>query len=527
MAIWSNLPIEIVEEILQDLDSADLMRNVFRVNRTLNFLAPIMCVRQCYDAESMCIVLGAGDSHLTLCALHRADWIKDVPILNVRLNLSQSIFREVHSLARFVNGLDSLGTLNLEITELEDGHNPSKLSTSDKEKEKSQYLWLKCIRTLQITAFLKGLKGLHTFETTPGLLQEYVYLGSLPRDSEGDLVLEHCKRKGREFLSSIWSMGGCSKKNPENPTTSPCICHICYCNAGARAHIEDIRISPMLLSHLFREKTMTLLNANASTIHTLNLNEANLYRRVFYDDSFGNLRYFRFPLLEQFIFARPATDSKFNIDTSSKFLDVLLLFLNNHPKVTHLELNNVPTHEKWALGFTQDAPSLPNLRTLIARNDFAAYILQRPGNCKHLELLHLWSLSPSYHPFISPGPGLALAAIASNVLHPIKVEIRLETEADCLRWLKGGIDPRCLVAPLNLRQVHDITIVLGSDIFRDKNLLFDVIPKWIGSFIALRRLQVEAHQFWYRADLVSAIRCHCPRLESLVMSGTVVRSRGS
>lgn len=118
MAIWSGLPSEIIEEILKSLDDADLVNNVSRVNRKLNSLVWREYLRRRDIAEFKSIVVGDMDIRLTLRALRTADWIKNISTLTIHLSLTHSVFRQIHNLARFVRGLDSLHTLNFSITDL-------------------------------------------------------------------------------------------------------------------------------------------------------------------------------------------------------------------------------------------------------------------------------------------------------------------------------------------------------------------------------------------------------------------------
>lgn len=538
MATWYDLPFEIVDQILKPLDDTDLINNVIYVNSTLRSHVSREYLRRRNIAESKSIVLGDTDIRSTLRALQKADWIKNVPILTVRLRLTPSVFATINDVASFIHGLDSLGTLNFEIDKDGETNQQERYMLLrnfgnpfyDDGKQKLRDQWWGCFIALLNAAFSKGLKGLHISEPTPGMLYEYsgMYNITMVPSLSG---LRHIGAMcGFGLLSCFQPAGWYSKKFSKY--SIKCLCNLCTAEASGKARIQDVRLSSVMLSRLFwypDTTVFTILRVHASTIHTLHLDE---YKGLF--DKTGRswssvLRGLRFPLLERFtLTGGPPCGYDHYGSESTGITDInnLLVFLNCHPRIVHLELTK--SLKTRNITFTQGAPSLPNLRTLIARNDVAAHILQQPGNCGRLGLLHLRSGRLVNHDIerglFSPGPGCALAAISSNVSHAIKIEFSLTTAPHCLLWMNEDAN-----IPPQLKQVSEIRILLeNDDISRNEDLVLNVLPKWLESFPALERLRVDLENDGYRADLRAAIlrsRARL-RLKSLMINNTVAFKKG-
>ncbi len=110
MAVWSDLPPEILEKFIVYLGDIDLVYRIAGVSHTLNSLALKEYFRRYAVVAVDCVVVSSMNTCLILRALRSALWIKKVSTLTVRLNPSPSIFREVHDLVRFIRQLRSLGS---------------------------------------------------------------------------------------------------------------------------------------------------------------------------------------------------------------------------------------------------------------------------------------------------------------------------------------------------------------------------------------------------------------------------------
>lgn len=456
--------------------------------------------------ESKCIVINDVDAHWTLRALQTASWIKNVPTLTVRFPLDDDIFRKIYSLTRFVRGLDSLRELNFYITEFSD--RSPETARKPKKMVESKKQCYKRFRALLNAAFSKGMEELRIYEPGPGSLSNFMDMNSLPLSLTRGIVRHWMKKKWFKLLSFVRPAEWYSRRREEYSTI--CTCPECSLKACAKTQMKGVRFSPLMLSQFLRLYMFCVFYQHGSTIRTLNLDESEVHWNSSYRGVWGGfLDQFQFRLLEQFTFTGAVEVLPGNPPTN---INTILSFLSRHPTITHLEVTSNPT--LFDQPFTQEAPSLPNLKSLVARGDVAAYILERPSNCERLELVHLWC-SPTTVFSNSTGPGLGLAAVASNVKHPIKLELRLDGEH--VLWFQEDME-----LPRRLTQVHDVRVILwdGVCVQHLGRLLLEILPRWLGLLPALKQFRVDANPQAGEV-LCPAILRFCPRIELLMINEVV------
>lgn len=523
MAVWRELPLEILEKILVSSSDADLVYRIANVSCTLNSLALKEYFRRFAVVGAECVAVDNTNTRLALRALRSALWIKKVSALTVRLNTSPSIFREIHDLSWFIRQLDSLCTLNLYIL----GHvyTPSFMSPRI-ERAKLGNLWWRCFGAVLGATLSKGVEGVCVFESAPDMLDKYIGMDHEPPILGYEKFRNWVAKRRNKFLSYIREAGEDHGHLPD-PLKDP-VLHLLErdteINACGNPSVQSLHLPRMLLSPLLFRDTLAVLSVHSHTIHTVNLHEVVMdptYWKRFFET-------LRLPLLEQFTFTGPPT---FVAAETLIPVDFLLSFLRRHPKVTHLQLQNILRESILQSVFKYEPPSLPKLRALTAHAALAGYLLEPWGNCKHLEFLCLSCLSPHSPSTVrpvgvcTPHFDMALTVVTSEISQPLKLELELETAADIIPWMSEDENSRPPEYLYMLTHVHDVEIFLGGNTTINTNFLANVFPKWLGSFSALHRLHIHIHiNIKKKHILSSAILALCPHLLTLMINYEVIPS---
>ncbi|KAF9452097.1 hypothetical protein P691DRAFT_756701 [Macrolepiota fuliginosa MF-IS2] len=497
MAILSDLPVEMLEQVLDPLGDTDLL-HLAKVNRTLNSLALKEFFKQAkidylhghiyvnkYNEDNpweyrhlhTSLVLHA------LCLCLDAS-IKNITTLSIFLGRAVKMVLEVQHLTRFICQLESLGSLALHITDRDYG---------------SGTPWTKSFGLLFDVAQSKGVDGLHIYELEPQVTPQSLRARSSSQVLEARRELSFLVVS--EHFAELWrQLWGSARDDNPNHSSS----------------IRTIRLSSMLLSHVFFRHTIDILRAHKKTICELILDQVAMDWEYW----FYLLDELRFPSLKQFTFKSPSI--KDSEDPTFPNLRTFVPFLRRHRNITYLDLNHLPQggSDHW-----RSLPVMPNLKVLLAHATVAATLLQRPENSRNLEFLELYSqptLINHSNPMISSciwGFDLALAAIASNAQLPVKVSLHLETSIDLCGWIGGrASDIRSAGVVRRLTQVHELAILLGRGPLLGMDFLIDVLPKWLGLFPALEDLSLSLYDKGDRS-YISAIADSCPRLKSFEVNG--------